>query len=64
MIRWLAVIFLALMLFSALLPWLEKLGVGRVPGDVRFRLFGRVVFLPFGSALVWYLLVLVIAHWV
>jgi hypothetical protein len=61
MIRWLAVIFLALMLFSALLPWLEKLGIGRVPGDVRFRLFGQIICLPFGSALLWYLLVLVIA---
>ncbi|HCY64853.1 MAG TPA: DUF2905 domain-containing protein [Oxalobacteraceae bacterium] len=61
MTRWLAVIFLALMIFSALLPWLEKLGVGRVPGDIRFRLFGQTVCLPFGSALVWYLLVLTIA---
>lgn len=62
MIRWLAVIFLALMLFSALLPWLEKFGVGRVPGDVRLRLFTREICLPFGSALVWYLLALVIAQ--
>ena len=61
MIRWLAVIFLALMIFSALLPWLEKLGVGRVPGDVRFRLFGQVVSLPFGSSLICYLLALLIA---
>lgn len=61
MIRWLAVIFLALMIFSALLPWLEKLGVGRVPGDIRFRLFGQIICLPFGSALVWYLLALTIA---
>ncbi|RJG02407.1 DUF2905 family protein [Noviherbaspirillum sedimenti] len=62
MIRWLLVIFLALLIFSALLPWLEKLGVGRVPGDVRFRLFGQGGCLPFGSALLWYLLVLVVAE--
>jgi hypothetical protein len=61
MIRWLAVIFLALMIFSALLPWLEKLGVGRVPGDIRFRLFGQIICLPFGSALVCYLLALTLA---
>lgn len=61
MIRWLAVIFLALMIFSVLLPWLERLGVGKVPGDVRFRLFGQVICLPFGSALIWYLVVLTFA---
>lgn len=62
MIRWLAVIFLALMIFSVLLPGLHKLGVGRVPGDVRFRLFGQIICLPFGSALIGYLLVLLIAQ--
>ena len=49
MIRWVLVIFIALIVFSALLPWLEKLGVGRLPGDVRFKLFGRVWSLPFAS---------------
>lgn len=61
MIRWLGVIFLALMIFSVLIPWLEKLGVGRIPGDIRFRLFGQIICVPFGSALLWYLLVLVLA---
>ncbi len=49
MIRWLLVVFVALIVFSALLPWLEKLGIGRLPGDVSFRLFGRVYHLPFAS---------------
>lgn len=49
MIRWVLVIFIALVVFSALLPWLEKLGVGRLPGDLRFKLFGRVWSLPFAS---------------
>lgn len=62
MIRWLAVIFIGLTIFSALLPWLEKLGVGRVPGDIRLRLFGAMISLPFGSSLVWYLLALTIAQ--
>lgn len=51
MIRWVAVIFIALIIFPALLPWLEKLGIGRLPGDVRFKLFGRIFCLPFGSTL-------------
>lgn len=52
MIRWVAVIFIALIIFPVLLPWMEKLGIGRVPGDVRFKLFGKIFCLPFGSTLV------------
>ncbi len=52
MIRWLLIVFLALILFSGLRPWLEKLGLGRLPGDLRFRLFGREWFLPFASSVV------------
>ena len=46
MIRWMIVIFLALVLISALTPWLHKLGLGKLPGDLRFRLFGKEWFLP------------------
>lgn len=49
MIRWLIVIFLALLLIGWLAPSLQKLGFGRLPGDLRFRLFGREMFLPFTS---------------
>ena len=50
MIRWLFVIFLALVLFSGLKPWLEKLGLGKLPGDFRFRLGGRDWFIPLTSS--------------
>jgi hypothetical protein len=46
MIRWLLVVFVALMLINAITPWLGKLGLGKLPGDFRFRLFGREFFLP------------------
>jgi len=49
MFRWFLVIFLAVIVLSAALPWLEKLGIGKLPGDLRFRLFGRTFFLPFAS---------------
>ena len=49
MFRWLLVIFLALMVIKALTPWVRKLGVGKLPGDLRFKLFGREFFLPFTS---------------
>jgi len=51
-IRWLIVVFLALVLFGGLRPWLEKLGLGKLPGDFRFRLFGREWFIPFASSIV------------
>lgn len=51
MIRWVLVIFLAVIVLSSALPWLEKMGIGRLPGDVRFRLFGKVFSLPFASTI-------------
>ncbi len=49
MLRWMLVIFLALVVLSWLTPWLNRLGLGRLPGDLRFRLFGRTWYLPFAS---------------
>jgi len=46
MIRWLIVIFIALMLINWFTPFFGKLGFGRLPGDWRFRLFGREWFIP------------------
>ena len=63
MIRWLIVIFLALVLFSGLAPWLQKLGLGKLPGVFRFRLFGREFFVPLASSIVLSLLAMLIARW-
>jgi hypothetical protein len=52
MLRWLIVVFLALILFSRLSGWLTKIGLGRLPGDFRFRLFGREWFIPLTSSVV------------
>jgi hypothetical protein len=62
MVRWLIVIFLALILFSGLRPWLEKLGIGRLPGDFRFRLAGRDWHIPLASSVLLSLLAMLIAH--
>ena len=51
MIRWFIVIFLALMLISWLTPLLGKLGLGKLPGDLRFRLFGRDWSIPLASTI-------------
>jgi len=46
MIRWIIVIFLALMLINWFTPLLQRMGFGKLPGDFRFRLFGREWFIP------------------
>jgi hypothetical protein len=46
------VIFLALVVLSWLSPWLNKLGFGQLPGDLRFKLFGRQWYLPFASTVI------------
>ena len=50
MIRWLIGVFIVLLLFGNFHRWLERIGLGRLPGDFRFRLFGREFFLPFASS--------------
>ena len=45
------VIFLALLLISWFSPLLTRLGFGRLPGDLRFRLLGREWFLPFTTTI-------------
>jgi hypothetical protein len=52
MLRWLLVTGLALSLFSGLMPFLRRFGIGRLPGDFRFRLFGRECSVPLMSTIV------------
>jgi len=52
MIRWIIVIFLALMLINWVSPLLQRLGFGKLPGDFRFRLFGREWFIPLATTVV------------
>jgi len=59
-IRWLLVVFVALLLFNGARSWLEKIGLGRLPGDFRFRLFGREWFLPFASSVLLSLLAMLL----
>jgi hypothetical protein len=52
MIKWLLTIFLALAVLALATPWLARLGVGRLPGDLKFTARGRVYFLPIASTLI------------
>ncbi len=61
MLRWLLVIFLALLLINWFSPLLQKLGFGKLPGDFRFRLFGREWFLPVTTTVLLSLLAALVA---
>jgi hypothetical protein len=58
--RWLLVFLLAFLLFNGLKAWLQRIGLGRLPGDFSFRLAGREWYLPLGSSLLLSLLAMVI----
>ena len=64
MIRWVIVIFLALLLISWFSPLLQKLGFGKLPGDLRFKLFGREFFIPLTTTLLLSLLAGAIAKFI
>ena len=52
MFKWLLTIFLALAVLAVATPWLARLGVGRLPGDLKFTARGRVYFVPIASTLI------------
>lgn len=62
MFRWLIVIFVALLVINSVSPWFRRLGFGRLPGDFRFRVFGREFFIPLTTTILLSLLAGVIAR--
>ena len=61
MLRWVIVTFLALLLISWVRPWLEKMGLGKLPGDFHFKLFGLEWFIPLTSTLLLSFIITLIA---
>lgn len=49
--RWALVIFIILLLLITAMPSLKRFGLGRLPGDIHFRILGRVIELPFMSTI-------------
>ena len=49
MLKWVLVLVIALVVLTALAPWLSRYGLGRLPGDVTVRYKGRLYYLPFTS---------------
>jgi hypothetical protein len=48
--RWLIIFLLAFMLFNGLKAWLQRIGLGRLPGDFDLRIGGRQVYVPLASS--------------
>jgi hypothetical protein len=51
MLKWLLTLVIALVVLTALSPWLARRGLGRLPGDVTVRLRGRNYALPFTTTI-------------
>jgi hypothetical protein len=51
MLRWLLVFLLASLVLSGLRGWLQKIGLGKLPGDFTLRVRGREFYLPIASSL-------------
>ena len=62
MVKWLIVVVLAVIVLGLLGPRLARLGLGRLPGDLRFRKNGRDYFLPITSTIVLSLLLTLITR--
>jgi uncharacterized membrane-anchored protein len=52
MLRWLLTTFIATVILSACWPWLSRFGVGRLPGDLSFKIGHWRINLPLMSTLV------------
>ena len=51
MLKWVVTVVIALVVFTAISPWLSRYGLGRLPGDVVVRFRGRERYLPFTSTI-------------
>jgi Protein of unknown function (DUF2905) len=57
MLKWLAALLIVLVILSAAAPQLGRLRLGRLPGDWRIPLRGRVLYIPLASTVLLSLLV-------
>ncbi|HEY5897811.1 MAG TPA: DUF2905 domain-containing protein [Burkholderiales bacterium] len=57
MLKWLVTLFLALAILSVAMPLFGRISLGRLPGDFRIPVRGRVYYVPFASTVVLSILV-------
>jgi Protein of unknown function (DUF2905) len=49
MSKWLATLLVVLVILAIATPWLGRVPLGRLPGDLRIPVRGRVLYVPFTS---------------
>lgn len=64
MLKWLLTLVIALVVLTAMSPWLSRLGLGRLPGDVVVRFRGRDRYLPFTSTILISLALTLLTRWI
>jgi hypothetical protein len=57
MLKWLLALLIVLAILAAATPWLRRFGLGRLPGDFRVPVRGRIYYVPFASTVLLSLLV-------
>ena len=62
MLKWIVLVAIAAIVIGLLGPRLTRLGLGRLPGDLRFRKDGRDYYLPITSTILLSLLLTLLAR--
>ena len=51
MLKWVLVLVVGIVVIALFTPWLQRRGLGRLPGDITVRWRGRNVYLPITTTL-------------
>ena len=49
MLKWALTLLIVLAILAVAAPWLRRRGLGRIPGDFRIPVRGRMYYVPFAS---------------
>jgi len=62
MLKWLVTLIAALLILGLFTPWFNRLGLGRLPGDVRIKRARGTFYFPFTSVILMSLVLSLLAY--
>lgn len=62
--RWIIIFFIVLILVISFMPVLRKFGLGRLPGDIYFRIGRHEVEIPLMSTLILAAVIMIVAKFI
>ena len=62
MFKWIIVVAIAVVVLGLAAPQLSRLGLGKLPGDLRFKRNGREYYLPITSTILLSLVLTIVAR--